>query len=102
MRIVGAGIVVDTFTTDCQRTSRECRKLEKRDEELIKSLVGQDSELKKYYEEHLDLERQLRGLQHKAVLTPEEDLEKKRIQKVKLAGKDRIMEILARHRAESA
>lgn len=76
--------------------------MDKRDEELIEALVGQDSELKKYYEEHLALEQQLRGLQHKAVLTPEEDLEKKRIQKVKLAGKDRIMEILARHRAASA
>jgi hypothetical protein len=76
--------------------------LEKRDEELIESLVDGDPELRKYYQEHLDLERQLKGLQHKAVLTPEEDLEKKRIQKLKLAGKDRIMEILARHRAASA
>jgi len=76
--------------------------LEKRDEELIKTLVDEDPELRRYYEEHVDLERQLKGLQHKAVLTPEEDLEKKRIQKVKLAGKDRIMEILARHRAASA
>lgn len=76
--------------------------MEKRDEELIESLVDRDSELKKYYEEHQALEQQLRGLQHKAVLTPEEDLEKKRIQKMKLAGKDRIMEILAKHRAASA
>ncbi len=75
--------------------------MEKRDEELIGTLVEQDPELRKYYQEHLDLERQLAGLRHKGVLTPEEDLEKKRIQKVKLAGKDRIMEILARHRAES-
>ena len=73
--------------------------MEKHDVDLIQSLVGRDSELKKYYEEHQDLERQLNGLQRKGVLTPEETLEKKRIQKVKLAGKDRIMEILARHRA---
>ena len=76
--------------------------MEKHDEELIQSLVDQDPELKRFYEEHLDLERQLEGLQHKAFLTPEEDLEKKRIQKVKLAGKDRIMQILARHRAAGA
>ncbi len=76
--------------------------MEKRDEELIQTLVDLDPELKKYYQEHIDLERQLDGLQHKAVLTPDEDLEKKRLQKVKLAGKDRIMEILARHRAASA
>ena len=76
--------------------------MEKRDEDLIQSLVDRDPELKRFYQEHLDLERQLAGLLHKGVLTPEEDLEKKRIQKVKLAGKDRIMGILARHRAESA
>lgn len=76
--------------------------MEKRDEELIRSLVEGDMELKRFYDEHLDLERRLAGLQHKGVLTPEEDLERKRIQKVKLAGKDRIMEILARHRSASA
>ena len=76
--------------------------MEKQDEELIQSLVDSDPELKKYYDEHIDLERQIEGLQHRAVLTPEQDFEKKRLQKVKLAGKDRIMEILARHRAASA
>ncbi len=72
--------------------------MEKNDEELIRSLVDQDAELKRFYEEHLDLERQLVSLQHKHFLTPEEDLEKKRIQKLKLAGKDRIMQILTRYR----
>ncbi len=76
--------------------------MEKQDEELIHSLVGRDPELKKVYDEHLDLERQLDGLHRKSFLTPEEDLERKRIQKIKLAGKDRIMQILARHREESA
>ncbi len=72
--------------------------MEKQDEELIRSLVDRDAELKRYYEEHLDLERQLATLQHKHFLTPEEELERKRIQKIKLAGKDRIMEILGRYR----
>lgn len=72
--------------------------MEKHEEELIRSLIDQDAELRRYYEEHLELERQLETLQHKHYLTPEEDLEKKRIQKVKLAGKDRIMEILGRYR----
>jgi hypothetical protein len=72
--------------------------MEKHEEELIRSLIDQDDELKRYYEEHLALERQLETLQHKHFLTPEEDLERKRIQKIKLAGKDRIMEILGRYR----
>jgi uncharacterized protein YdcH (DUF465 family) len=72
--------------------------MEKHDEELIRTLVDRDPELKRFYEEHLELEKQLAALQHKHFLTPEEEIERKRIQKVKLAGKDRIMEILGRHR----
>jgi len=72
--------------------------MEKHEEELIRSLIHKDDELKRYYEEHLELERQLEAFQHKHYLTPEEDIEKKRLQKIKLAGKDRIMEILGRHR----
>lgn len=72
--------------------------MEKHEEDLIRSLVDRDSELRRFYEEHLELEKQLATLQHKHHLTPEEDLERKRIQKIKLAGKDRIMEILGRYR----
>ena len=72
--------------------------MEKQDEELIRSLLDRDQELRRFYEEHLVLEKQLATLQHKHHLTPEEELEYKRLQKVKLAGKDRIMEILGRYR----
>jgi len=72
--------------------------MERKDEDLIKTLLDRDPELKRYYEEHVVLERQLAEFNHRAHLTPEEEVEKKRIQKLKLAGKDRIMEILSRHR----
>lgn len=72
--------------------------MEKHDEELIRTLIDRDPELRRFYEEHLDLEKQLASLQHKHFLTPEEEVERKRIQKLKLAGKDRIMEILGRYR----
>jgi uncharacterized protein YdcH (DUF465 family) len=72
--------------------------MEKKDEELIASLLDREPELRRYYEEHLDLERQLAGFQQKLYLTPEEEVERKRLQKRKLAGKDKIMDILARHR----
>ncbi|MGH7785891.1 MAG: DUF465 domain-containing protein [Candidatus Binatia bacterium] len=72
--------------------------MEKHEEELIRSVMDRDPDLKRYYEEHLTLEKQLASLQHKHFLTPEEDLEKKRIQKIKLAGKDRMMELLERYR----
>ena len=72
--------------------------MEKHEEELIRSLLDRDAELRHYYEEHLELERQLETLRQKHYLTPDEEIERKRIQKVKLAGKDRIMAILGRYR----
>ncbi len=73
--------------------------MEDKDEELIRSLLEREPELRQYYEEHVDLERRLVVFQQKLYLTPDEELEKKRLQKLKLAGKDKIMEILSRHRS---
>jgi hypothetical protein len=72
--------------------------MEKKDDELILTLLDREPELRRHYEEHVDLERQLSALQQRHYLSPEEELHKKRLQKLKLAGKDRIMEILARYR----
>lgn len=72
--------------------------MEKKDEELIATLIDREPELRRYWEEHGDLERELATLQGKHYLTPEEEVEKKRLQKLKLAGKDKIMEILSRYR----
>jgi uncharacterized protein YdcH (DUF465 family) len=72
--------------------------MEKKDEELIQSLMDRDPELKSYYEEHLALERQLTEFNRRLYLTPEQEIEKKQLQKRKLSGKDKIMEILDRHR----
>jgi uncharacterized protein YdcH (DUF465 family) len=74
--------------------------MEKKDEELIQSLLPHDPELKQFYEEHVTLERQLSELNRKLYLTPEQELEKKQLQKRKLHGKDRIMEILDKHRGD--
>ena len=75
--------------------------MEKKDEELTLSLLERDAELKRYYEEHLTLEQHLAELSRKLYLTPEQDIEKKELQKRKLIGKDRIMQILDKHRAAS-
>lgn len=76
--------------------------MEQGEEQLIISLLDKEPELKKYYEEHQELEKKLLGYQHKVHLTPMEELEKKRLQKLKLAGKDKIMEILGRYRQTGA
>jgi uncharacterized protein YdcH (DUF465 family) len=72
--------------------------MEMREEQVIASLLDKDPELKKYYEEHQELEKKLAEFQHKHHLSSDEEVEKKRLQKLKLVGKDKIMEILGRHR----
>lgn len=72
--------------------------MEKRDHDLLQSLLPSDEELRQHYEEHLEFEKQLAELNRKLYLTPEQDFQRKQIQKRKLAGKDKIMEILQRHR----
>jgi uncharacterized protein len=76
--------------------------MEFKEEHAIVSLLDKDPELKKFYEEHREFEKKLAEFQHKHHLTPEEELEMKRIQKLKLVGKDRMMEILERHRQTGA
>jgi uncharacterized protein len=66
------------------------------------SLIERDTELRRHYDEHCEFERQLQVFNDKSHLSAEEEVERKRLQKLKLAGKDRIMEILHRHRADSA
>ena len=76
--------------------------MEIREEALIRSLVETDPELRSHYHEHLELKRRSEELHHQQFLTEEEEIELKRIQKQKLAGKDKIMEILSRHRQPAA
>jgi uncharacterized protein YdcH (DUF465 family) len=76
--------------------------MEAKEEALIRSLVDTDPELRRHYEEHVELKHRLESLRQKPFLTEEEEFEQKRIQKQKLAGKDRMMEILARHRQAAA
>lgn len=72
--------------------------MEPRDLQLIEELLQHDEELKRLVEEHHAYERDLERFLIKRYLTPAEELEKKRIQKLKLAGKDRIEAILSAYR----
>jgi hypothetical protein len=72
--------------------------MENKEEQVIVSLLDKDPELKRFYEEHQELERQLAVFQHKHLLSADEEIEMKRIQKLKLAGKDKMMAILGKHR----
>ena len=72
--------------------------MEAKDEQLILSLVDRDPDLKRFYDEHVQLEKRLAQINHKSFLNQDEEVERKRLQKVKLAGKDRMMEILNKYR----
>jgi uncharacterized protein len=75
--------------------------MEPREVELIEQHANHDQELKALYQEHLELKHQLESFRTKAYLTTAEEMEKKRIQKLKLASKDRMMAILQRHQQEA-
>jgi formyltetrahydrofolate synthetase len=76
--------------------------MERRDEELIQQHLTHDDELRTLYQQHQELKRKLEALRNKLYLTGDEEIEKKRIQKLKLASKDRMMEILHRHQHPEA
>ncbi len=73
-----------------------------KEEALIRSLLDTEPELRRHYEEHTQLKQRLQELRQKSFLNEEEEIEEKTIQKQKLAGKDRMMEILARHKQQAA
>ncbi len=73
--------------------------MEEKERLLIVKFSEVDPELKKLWNEHLDYENQLKGLENKVRLSPEEELEKKRLQKLKLSGKDKMFEILKKYTA---
>lgn len=72
--------------------------MEKQDLELIEQLVKRDPELKRHIEEHREFEKQLEEFNRRPYLTTAETMERKRLQKLKLAGRDKIEQILAKYR----
>ena len=72
--------------------------MEKHEQELIDQWMERDPELKKYVEEHREFEKLLEEFNRRPYLTAAETVERKRLQKLKLAGRDRIEQILAQHR----
>ena len=74
--------------------------MEKRDYELIQKYISTDAELKRRMDEHEEYEKKLQDFNRRIYLTPDEELEKKRLQKLKLAGRDRIEAILSKYRTQ--
>ncbi|HTP04642.1 MAG TPA: DUF465 domain-containing protein [Nitrospirota bacterium] len=76
--------------------------VEVKEEVLREKLRVENPEFQKWEQEHRKLEDTLMSFESHRYLTPEEEMERKRLQKLKLAAKDRMMEILRRSRVGQA
>ena len=76
--------------------------MEKQDLEIIQEMMDRDPELKRYVEEHRDFERRLEEFNRRPYLTAEETVERKRLQKLKLAGRDKLERILVKYRQKES
>jgi uncharacterized protein YdcH (DUF465 family) len=74
--------------------------VEKRDLEMIQKIIPTNPDLKRYMDEHGEYEEKLAELNRRLYLSPEEEMERKKIQKLKLAGRDKIEAILSQYRSQ--
>ena len=68
--------------------------MEPRDVTLIETLLPTSPELRRLWEEHQRLERELESLRNRRILSSDEEAREREIRKIKLAGRDRIQAIL--------
>jgi len=71
-----------------------------REEDLVRKLLEENEVFRTMKERHAALEGQLQGLETKLYLTPQDELEIKKIKKKKLLFKDEMQRILATHRTD--
>lgn len=66
--------------------------------EVVEILKKESEEFRKIEEEHRLLDEQIIAIDKKLYLTTEEELERKKLQKQKLAKKDRLAELVREYR----
>jgi uncharacterized protein YdcH (DUF465 family) len=64
------------------------------DQSQLLNLIDTNARFRMLYEEHNLLEKQLSELEKKGYLTPQEEVDKNKIKKMKLAGKDEMERIV--------
>lgn len=69
-----------------------------KDEEIIELLRRENEEFKKLDEEHKSLKLTLAEIDKKVYLTAEEEIERKKIQKLKLNRKDKMADLIREYR----
>jgi uncharacterized protein len=69
-----------------------------KEQEIAELLKKENEEFRKLSDEHRDLDGLLAEIDNKRYLTPEEEVERKKIQKQKLLKKDRMAEIVREYK----
>ena len=69
-----------------------------KENEIVETLKQQNEEFKKLSEEHRNLDELLAAMDSKHYLSPEEELERKKMQKLKLVRKDRMAELVREYK----
>jgi len=64
------------------------------DQNVLQTLLDSNSRFRMLYEEHIIFEKQLNEYEKKGFLSPQEELEKNKVKKMKLAGKDAMEKII--------
>lgn len=68
-------------------------------QDLLEKVKTSNNEFRKLYDEHLTLKSRVEELNKMKFLTPQQEIEKKTIQKKKLQQKDRMNEIVGEYEA---
>lgn len=72
------------------------------DNRIVSQLLDVNEEFKRLYKEHGDLNHQVTKIAQRKVMTAEDEVELHRLKKIKLAGKDRMLQIMATQREHNA
>ena len=65
---------------------------------VVEELLKTNEEFKKLWEEHEELDKKVEEMSMNKYLTPEEEVELKRLKKLKLLGKEKLVEMLEEYK----
>ncbi|HJP19502.1 MAG TPA: DUF465 domain-containing protein [Nitrospinota bacterium] len=71
------------------------------EEELVEIICKENKEFKKLWDNHYELKEKIQGFESMKYLTPEEELERKKLKKIKLKEKDLIMQMVSEYRLKT-
>jgi len=69
-----------------------------KENEIVEFLKKENEEFRRLSEEHRNLDRLLADIDNRRYLTPEEEVERKKLQKLKLLRKDKMAAIVRQYK----